>query len=159
MSSIWRKRVPSSRNSDTSNNHPISANRTNPAPSEPIAGGTDLVISAIEPTLSALKELSSLAKKIPYISPAASLILQALKMWDEVKQCKGEWKLVMEKLVKVGSVIVNVGNMCQNHGLKLEELPSDLLAIFESFQRCLFLLLDMSWSNPNQATCMGLRPR
>jgi hypothetical protein len=58
------------------------ANRTNPAPSEPIAGGTDLVISAIEPTLSALKELSSLAKKIPYISPAAGLILQALKMWD-----------------------------------------------------------------------------
>jgi hypothetical protein len=40
------------------------------------------VISAIEPTLSALKELSSLAKKIPYISPVAGLILQALKMWD-----------------------------------------------------------------------------
>ena len=57
-------------------------NPTNPAPSEPIAGGTDLAISAIEPTLSALKELSSLAKEIPYISPAAGLILQALKMWD-----------------------------------------------------------------------------
>jgi hypothetical protein len=40
------------------------------------------VISAIEPTLSALKELSSLAKTIPYISPAAGLILQAFKMWD-----------------------------------------------------------------------------
>jgi hypothetical protein len=58
------------------------ADPTNPAPSEPIARGTDLVISAIEPTLAALKELSSLAKKIPYISPAAGLILQALKMWD-----------------------------------------------------------------------------
>jgi hypothetical protein len=58
------------------------ANPTNPVPPEPIAGGTDLVISAIEPTLSALKELSSLAKTIPYISPAAGIILQALKMWD-----------------------------------------------------------------------------
>jgi hypothetical protein len=58
------------------------ANRADPVPSEPIAGGTDLVIGAIEPTLSALKELSSLAKQIPYISPAAGLILQALKMWD-----------------------------------------------------------------------------
>jgi hypothetical protein len=58
------------------------ANPTDPAPSEPIARGTDLVISAIDPTLSALKELSSLAKMIPYISPAAGLILQALKMWD-----------------------------------------------------------------------------
>jgi hypothetical protein len=41
----------------------------------------------------------------------------------------------MEKLAKVGSVIVNVGNMCRNNGLKIEELPSDLLAIFGSFQR------------------------
>jgi hypothetical protein len=58
------------------------SNRTDPAPSEPIAGGADLVTAAIEPTLSALKELSSLAKGIPYISPAAGLILQALKMRD-----------------------------------------------------------------------------
>jgi hypothetical protein len=56
-------------------------------------------------------------------------------VYKEVKQCKGEWKLVMEKLAKVGSVVVKVGNMCQNHGLKIEELPSDLLAIFGSFQR------------------------
>jgi hypothetical protein len=59
-------------------------------------------------------------------------------VYKEVKQCKEEWKAVMEKLVKVGSVVVNVGNMCRNHGLKVEELPSDLLAIFGSFQRCLF---------------------
>jgi hypothetical protein len=82
-------------------------------------------------------------------------------VYKEVKQCKGEWKLVMEKLAKVGSVVVNVGNMCRNHGLKIEELPSDLFAIFGSFQRCFFLrvLQNMSWSNPNQATCMGLTPR
>jgi hypothetical protein len=80
-------------------------------------------------------------------------------VYKEVKQCKGEWKLVMEKLAKVGSVVVNVGNMCRNHGVNIEELPSDLLGIFGSFQRCVFLLLNMSWSNPNQATCMGLMPR
>jgi hypothetical protein len=79
--------------------------------------------------------------------------------YKEVKQCKAEWKLVMEKLSKVGSVVVNVGNMCRNRGLKIEELPSDLLSIFGSFQRFLFLLLNMSWSNPNQATCMGSTPR
>ena len=80
-------------------------------------------------------------------------------VYKVVKQCKGEWKLVMEKLAKVGSVVVNVGNMCRNHGLKIEELPSDLLAIFGYFRRCLFPLLNMSWSNPNQATCTGLMPR
>jgi hypothetical protein len=54
----------------------------NPASSEPIGGSTDIVLSAIDPTLSALKELSSLAGKIPYISPVAGIILQALKMKD-----------------------------------------------------------------------------
>jgi hypothetical protein len=65
-------------------------------------------------------------------------------VYKEVKQFKGEWKLVMEKLAKVGSVVVNVGNMCRNHGLNVEELPSDLVGIFGSFQRCVFLLLNMS---------------
>ena len=70
-----------------------------------------------------------------------------MMVYQEVKQCKEEWKVVMEKLAKVGSVIVNVGNMCRNHGLKVEELPFDLLAIFGSFQRCLFSFLNMLWSN------------
>ena len=80
-------------------------------------------------------------------------------VYKEVKQFKGEWKLVMEKLAKVGSVVVNVGNMCRNHGLNVEDLPSDLFAMFGSFQRCVLLLLNMSWSNSKQATCMGLMPR
>jgi hypothetical protein len=79
-------------------------------------------------------------------------------VYKEVKQCKEEWKLVMEKLAKVGSVIVNVGNLCRNHGLKIDELPSELLAIIKSFERCPFQLLNMSWSNSNQATCMAFTP-
>jgi hypothetical protein len=78
--------------------------------------------------------------------------------YKEVKQCKEEWKLVMEKLVKVGSVIVNIGNLCRNHGLKIDELPSELLAIIKSFERYPFQLLNMSWSNSNQATCTALTP-
>jgi hypothetical protein len=82
-------------------------------------------------------------------------------VYKEVKQCKEEWKVVMEKLVKVGSVVVDVGDMCRNHGLKVERLPSDFLAILGSFQRCVCAfspLLNMSWSNSNQATCTGLTP-
>jgi hypothetical protein len=80
-------------------------------------------------------------------------------VYKEVKQFKGDWKLVMDKLAKVGSFIVNVGNMCRSHGLDVEELPSDLLAIYKSFQRYPFQLLNMSWSNSNQATWTGLTPR
>jgi hypothetical protein len=58
-----------------------------------------------------------------------------------VKQFKEEWEVVMEKLHNVGNVVVDVGKMCQRHGLKKEELPSDLLTVLGSLQRCLFLLL------------------
>jgi hypothetical protein len=56
-----------------------------------------------------------------------------------VKQFKEEWEVVSEKLKNVGSVVVDVGKMCQKYGLKKEELPSDLLTVLGSLQRCLFL--------------------
>ena len=80
-------------------------------------------------------------------------------VYQEVKQYKEEWEAVMEKLHNVGTVVVYVGKMCQRHGLKKDELPSDLLTVLGSLQRYLFSLLKYSWSNPNQATCMGLTPR
>ena len=64
-------------------------------------------------------------------------------VYKELKQYKGEWKLVMEKLAKLGNVVVNVGKVYQDHGLKIEELPHDLLAIFVSFRRCFLPLLDI----------------
>jgi hypothetical protein len=61
-------------------------------------------------------------------------------VYQEVKQYKEEWEAVMEKLHNVGTVVVYVGKMCQRHGLKKEELPSDLLTVLGTLQRCLFLL-------------------
>ena len=54
----------------------------------------------------------------------------------------------MEKLQSVGRVVVDVGQMCQEHGLKKEDLPSGLLTVFASLQRYLFTLLKCSvvWS-------------
>jgi hypothetical protein len=72
--------------------------------------------------------------------------------YKEVKQCKGELNLVMEKLEKVGSVVINVDNMCRNHGKNMEDLPAEFRGPFESFQRYRFPLLNVSLSNPNQAT-------
>jgi hypothetical protein len=69
-------------------------------------------MSAIETSLTVLKEASALAVKIPYISPVAGLLLQAITMRDvsvpllfksssgltnqqEVKLYKEEWDVVM----------------------------------------------------------------
>ncbi|KAI0294313.1 hypothetical protein B0F90DRAFT_1286987 [Multifurca ochricompacta] len=112
----------------------ISAGNKDPSSSEPIGGSVDVAIGVLETSLAALKEVSSLAGKIPYISPIAGIILQALKMRDEVNLYKEEWGAVMQKLASVGSVIIDVGEMCQMHDLKEDELPPTLRAILRSLQ-------------------------
>ncbi|KAH9033003.1 hypothetical protein EDB85DRAFT_1157503 [Lactarius pseudohatsudake] len=92
----------------------------------------DLVMSTIQTSLAALKEGSAW---VPYISPIAGLLLQALTTRDEVKQYKEECELVMRKLARVASIVVNVGEMCRKHNLKEEDLPGSLLAIMGSLQR------------------------
>ncbi|KAI0294340.1 P-loop containing nucleoside triphosphate hydrolase protein [Multifurca ochricompacta] len=112
----------------------ISTGNKDPSSSEPIGGSVDVAIGVLETSLAALKEVSSLAGKIPYISPIAGIILQALKMRDEVNLYKEEWGAVMQKLASVGSVIIDVGEMCQMHDLKEDELPPTLRAILRSLQ-------------------------
>ena len=49
-------------------------------PSGSIGGGSDLAMGVIETSLAALQTGSALVTNIPFISPIAGLILQALKM-------------------------------------------------------------------------------
>ncbi|KAI0289026.1 hypothetical protein B0F90DRAFT_1826865 [Multifurca ochricompacta] len=113
---------------------PGSVGNVDPASSEPIGGRVDLAIGVIETSLATLKEVSSLAGKIPYISPIAGIILQALKMRDEVKVYKEEWGAVMQKLANVGSVFINVGEMCRVHDFKEDELPLSLRDILRALR-------------------------
>ncbi|KAH9973589.1 hypothetical protein BGW80DRAFT_1308347 [Lactifluus volemus] len=131
--SFSRRQVLKFRSID-SGSDPTSPDSFNLPSPEPIGESNDLAMGVLGLTLVALKELSSLAEQIPYICPVASIILDALKMKDEVKQYKEEWEAVMEKLHNVGTVVVYVGKMCQRHGLKKEELPSDLLTVLGTLQ-------------------------
>ncbi|KAI0297835.1 hypothetical protein B0F90DRAFT_1736888 [Multifurca ochricompacta] len=88
-----------------------------PISSEPISGQSDVAMS-----------------QDPYIAPIAGLLLQALRMRDEVKQCKEEWEVVMQKLASVASVVVDVGESCQTHNLKEEDLPTGLRTILRSLR-------------------------
>ena len=60
----------------------FSATRPDHAPSEAASGTGDAAMSAIETSLAVLKEASAFAGKIPYISPVAGLLLQALTTRD-----------------------------------------------------------------------------
>ena len=58
----------------------VSADAGDPITSESIGGGSDLAMGVIETSLAALQAGSSLVTNVPFISPVAGLILQALKM-------------------------------------------------------------------------------
>ena len=57
-----------------------SADDGDPKPSETIGGDRNLAMGVIETSLAALKTGSALVTNVPFISPIAGLILQALKM-------------------------------------------------------------------------------
>ncbi|KAN0132297.1 hypothetical protein V8E53_009897 [Lactarius tabidus] len=94
----------------------------------------DVSMNAIQISLAALQEGSALAANFPYVAPIAGLLLHALTMRDasEVKQYKEECELMMRKVARVASIIVNI---CGKYNLKEEDLPAGLLATMGSLRR------------------------
>jgi hypothetical protein len=105
------------------------------SPTRHISTHDDTAMSAIQTALAVIMEGSSFATKLPFITPIAGLILQALTMRDEVKQCKEECEAVMRKLARVARVVLNVCELCEKHKLNEEELPASLRAALVSLQR------------------------
>jgi hypothetical protein len=60
----------------------LAADRTDPTSSGPIARDTDIAIGMTELGLSIVKDLGALAQKLPFLGPAANIILRALIMRD-----------------------------------------------------------------------------
>ena len=49
-----------------------------------------------------------------------------------MKQNKGEWDVVMDKLERIAGLVNKVGAMCEKHNLEEKDVPPGLRAIFES---------------------------
>ncbi|KAI0285744.1 P-loop containing nucleoside triphosphate hydrolase protein [Russula brevipes] len=113
---------------------PTLSTRLDPASSEQIGGVPDIGVSAVETSLAAMKEASALVAKIPWFSPVAGLILQALTMREEVKQYKEEWDVVMGRLESIARLVNNVGVACKRYNLEEEDLPDGLREIFQSLK-------------------------
>ena len=58
-----------------------------------------------------------------------------------MKQYKEEWGAVMKKLVDVGSIVIDVGESCQTHGLVEEDLPDGVRNILGSLHRYVWPIL------------------
>ncbi|KAF8260417.1 hypothetical protein EI94DRAFT_1667989 [Lactarius quietus] len=96
---------------------------------------SDVAMSAIQMSLSALQVGSAFATKIPYIAPVAGLLLQTLAMLDEVKQYKEECTVVMRKVARIANVVINVGKSCEKYNLNERDLPDGVRTILGSLQR------------------------
>ncbi|KAH9040447.1 hypothetical protein EDB85DRAFT_139111 [Lactarius pseudohatsudake] len=135
MSIYLRKRFRRSRPTTSDDRPPARDVTIISDPAWQIGTHDDIAMSAIQTSLAALKEGSALATKLPFIAPIAGLLLQALTMRDEVKQYKEECEIVMHKLARIARIIVDVGELCENHNLSEEDLPAGLRAILDSLQR------------------------
>jgi hypothetical protein len=62
---------------------------------------------------------------------------------QEVKQYKEEWVVVMQKLENVGSVLVDVGDICRMHDLREEELPPDIRTVLARLERCVLSITEI----------------
>ncbi|KAH9075709.1 hypothetical protein EDB83DRAFT_2515408 [Lactarius deliciosus] len=95
----------------------------------------DGAIDAVQMSLTALFEGTSLATKLPYISSIAGLLLHVLTMREEVKQYKEQCKILTRKLIRVASIVVNVGELCKRHNLNEGDLPLGFRTILYSHLR------------------------
>ncbi|KAH9169920.1 hypothetical protein EDB89DRAFT_1382302 [Lactarius sanguifluus] len=135
MSIYLRKRFRRSRPTTSDDRPPARDVTIISDPAWQIGTHDDIAMSAIQTSLAALKEGSALATKLPFIAPIAGLLLQAFTMRDEVRQYKEECEIVMHKLARIARIIVDVGELCENHSLSEEDLPAGLRAILDSLQR------------------------
>ncbi|KAH9051385.1 hypothetical protein EDB83DRAFT_2522174 [Lactarius deliciosus] len=119
--------------------HFVSKNQSSPytpvitsATAIQIGTQNDVAMNAIQTSLAVLKDGTTLTANI---SPIASLLLLAFTMRDnqyEVKQYKAECEVVMRKLTRIASIIVD---LCGKYNLNEADLPTSLLSILGSLQR------------------------
>ncbi|KAI0262345.1 hypothetical protein BC834DRAFT_891951 [Gloeopeniophorella convolvens] len=100
----------------------------------PESATKNLLPRALEASLEWLKESSELAVAVPCLGPVAGILLGVLRMTDEIRQCREQWAIVMRKLARVASIVVNFGEQCRRNGMKEENLPGALLDIFRWLQ-------------------------
>ncbi|KAH9172449.1 hypothetical protein EDB89DRAFT_2229397 [Lactarius sanguifluus] len=102
-------------------------------PARRIGTHKDVTLSAIQKSLAALKEGSAFAAKLPYLTPIAGLLLQALTMRD----ARVTYFLLTTCVL---TTLQSCEYHCQRqrdvwkHNLNEEDLPASLLAILGSLQ-------------------------
>ncbi|KAF8258238.1 hypothetical protein EI94DRAFT_1755225 [Lactarius quietus] len=101
-------------------------------------------MAVITTALVFLKEASSLASRVPCISPIAGMLLYAIEVHNDIRMYKGEWAVVARKLVDVASLVISVGNACERLGdedlahlqADLEHLKNNLEGMGEVLKKC-----------------------
>ena len=69
-----------------------------------------------------------------YLAPFPGHLGSSQTRIQEVKQLKGQWGVVMQKLAKVGNILVDVGEWYQANNKSENDLPSDLRNALKSLE-------------------------
>ncbi|KAJ7113605.1 hypothetical protein C8R44DRAFT_855973 [Mycena epipterygia] len=85
----------------------------------------------------ALDVAASATQNVPYLGVISKVLVEILKIIDEVDACKSTWKIVMAKIQTMEMIIHDFHSQCIQEGREEDELPDTIKQAFKKFEVCL----------------------
>ncbi|KAJ7114917.1 hypothetical protein C8R44DRAFT_676016 [Mycena epipterygia] len=97
---------------------------------------------------------ASATKNVPYLGAISTVLVEILKIIDEVNACKSAWKTVMAKIQTIQTVINDFYSQCIQEGREQDELPDAIKKDFKKFEVYLLTVIEtMNKCKINSRSC------
>ncbi|KAF8200438.1 hypothetical protein K438DRAFT_653101 [Mycena galopus ATCC 62051] len=89
----------------------------------------------------ALDVAASATQNVPYLGAISKVLVQVLKIIDEVDVCKSTWKIVMSKIQDIHKIVDDFRMLCEREEMIEGELPDTIKKAFKKFEGCLLKVI------------------
>ncbi|KAJ6517042.1 hypothetical protein DFH09DRAFT_1430930 [Mycena vulgaris] len=115
----------------------------------------DTTKGAVHLAAVALIIAGSATQKVPYLGAISTVLVEVLKIVDEVEACKSAWKNIGFKIQKIQTVVEDFRSQCVGEGMTDEELPDMIKNAFKDFEGCLLkIITTMNDCKLNSKRCL-----
>ncbi|KAJ6521804.1 hypothetical protein DFH09DRAFT_997448 [Mycena vulgaris] len=115
----------------------------------------DTTKGAVHLAAVALIIAGSATQKVPYLGAISTVLMEVLKIIDEVEACKSAWKNIGFKIQKIQTVVEDFRSQCVGEGMTDEELPDMIKNAFKDFEGCLLkIITTMNDCKLNSKRCL-----
>ncbi|KAJ6533995.1 hypothetical protein DFH09DRAFT_1092163 [Mycena vulgaris] len=89
----------------------------------------------------ALDIAASATQNVPYLGAISKVLVEVLKIIDEVNVCKSTWKSVMSKIQEIHTIVDSFCMLCEQEEMMEDELPDTIKKAFKKFEGCLLKVI------------------